>query len=80
MTDPIVVSLCRQYLKTWDTTVLPLLADRLEELGWDGGNLNNEYTTWLNFKDLAALRKCFNGLGRRDVTVPAILKQYGGEP
>ncbi len=44
-------------------------------------SLCHEYTTWLTFKDMAALRRCFNGLGRRDVTVPAILKQYnGGEP
>ncbi len=81
MTDPTVVSLCKQYLQTWDNTMLPLLADRLEELGWNGGDLNNEYTTWLTFNDMAALRRRFNGLGRRDVTVPAILNLYnGGEP
>ncbi len=77
MTDATVVSLCRQYLQTWDNTMLPLLADRLEELGWPGGFLEH-----FHFVNVHELRRFFNARpsGKRNVTVPAILKQYGGEP
>ncbi len=68
MTDPTVVSLCRQYLQTWNNAILPLLCDRLEELGRP---------------DVGQLRDWFfiNPVYRYHQTIPAILKQYnGGEP
>ncbi len=80
MTDPTVVSLCRQYLAATtgnhDNRILLVLCDRLEEIGFTGVKV-----VLLGHHDLPTLRDYFT---RRtdylDVTVPAILEQYGGEP
>ncbi len=70
MTDPTVVSLCRQYLQTWDNAILPLLLDRLEELDDQQVDLlKHRFSPWWSY-----------GNCRFNWTVPAILKQYGGEP
>lgn len=85
MTDATVVSLCRQYLETWEPAVLMVLADRLEEVGFAGIDV-----VVLGWHDLPALRRFFeergrdwhksNGnMGRLDSTVPAILRLYSGE-
>ncbi len=83
MTDPTVVSLCREYLaglaRFQEANVrdlLFLLCDRLEEVGFEpfpfplGGRQS---------LDLAGLRRYFQGGLRYTVTIPRIMKMYGGE-
>ncbi len=69
MTDPTVVSLCRQYLQTWDAAILPLLCDRLEEIG------PADVAGWHRWHWCRGVQ-----LVRYPNTVADILKQYGGEP
>ncbi len=70
MTDPTVVSLCRQYLFTCagdtpDNALLPILADRLEELG-------DAPSAWLRWHWASGMRSYCH-------SVRAILRIYGGE-
>ncbi len=68
MTDATVVSLCKQYLETWDHAILPVLADRLEELG-DGEESRWHRNHW-----------CFGvQLFRYPNTVANIQRKYGDE-
>lgn len=70
MTDATVVSLCKEYLATWEPAVLMVLCDRLEELG----------DSWAE-----NYRRHYGQMSRRNPpwkccgSVSGIMRKYGGD-
>ncbi len=83
MTDITVVNLCRQYLdakandrlKPDIVALLQLICDRLEEIGADPVEHPSRHGTKLSLDEL----RSYLSIGLfYSVTVPRILKEYGG--